>query len=66
MTGADDASGAAGVDGWNGACKKYGIKVLGSDLISRQVTDYYPILAKILPTNPDIIGSNTGDGGPFF
>ncbi len=66
MTGADDASGAAGVDGWNEACKKYGIKVLGSDLISRQVTDFYPLLAKILPNNPSIIGSNTGDGGALL
>jgi branched-chain amino acid transport system substrate-binding protein len=66
MTGADDASGAAGVDGWNEACKKYGIKVLGSDLISRQVTDFYPLLAKILPNNPAVIGSNTGDGGALL
>jgi branched-chain amino acid transport system substrate-binding protein len=35
-------------------------------LIGRQVTDFYPILAKILPTNPDIIGSNTGDGGALL
>lgn len=66
MTGADDASGAAGVNGWNEACKKYGIKVLGSDLISRQVTDFYPMLAKILPTNPDIIGASTGDQGALL
>ena len=66
MTGADDASGAAGVDAWNEACKKYGIKVLGSDLVSRQVTDFYPMLAKILPTNPDIIGASTGDQGALL
>ena len=66
MTGADDASGAAGLEGWNNACKKYGIKVLGSDLISRTVTDYYPVLSKILPHNPDIIGSHTGDGGALL
>ena len=66
MTGADDASGAAGVDGWNAACKKYGINVAGSDLIGRQVTDFYPILAKILRANPDIVGGSSSDAGALL
>jgi len=66
MTAADDASGVAGVEGWNAACKKYGIKVLGYDLISRTVTDFYPVLSKILPHNPDILGSHSGDQGALI
>ncbi len=66
MTGADDASGAAAVKGWNEACEKNGIKVLGSDLISRQVSDFYPVLAKILPKNPDLMGGSSSNAGALL
>jgi ABC-type branched-subunit amino acid transport system substrate-binding protein len=54
------------VEGWNAACQKYGIKVLGYDYIARTVTDYYPILAKILPNNPGILGTHGGDNGALI
>ncbi len=59
----DDASGLALMEAWIEACKKYGLKMLGHDYISISVTDFYPLLSKILALNPDMIGVNNSPPG---
>jgi branched-chain amino acid transport system substrate-binding protein len=66
MTQADDASGVAVVSAWNAASKKHGMKVLGFDYISRGVTDFYPILSKVLAQSPDLIGATSADQGALL
>lgn len=61
MNQSDDASGVANMEPWNAASQKYGIKVLGFDYVNRSVTDFYPLLAKIIAQNPGIIGGGGGD-----
>lgn len=66
MTQAEGASGRAIINPWNAACTKYGIKVLGSDYVAREVSDFYPLLSKILAQNPGVIGATSGDQGALF
>lgn len=61
--GTDDDTGKGSVQSSNDIATGMGLNVVGKEYVPRNTTDYYPILTRIIPLNPDMIDTDSMTAG---